>query len=206
MALKTGTWPGFIARTFTPAIPSDTLQLLADAWPAVVGTEASRGELLACLAQIMLETGERQSFDQDHQAFGYWNGNCGNLRGEYASQWTSFNAGEGYGKNQILLPPGPNNRFRSYLGVEDDVEDPDVLRHARMLGIRDYLSLLNRKYPKALEKAALADYTGFVHELHVGGYFTANESAYASAEEKLRYSIATLPLLAAFLKDSVDGT
>lgn len=199
MTLKTGTWPGFVARVATPATPEEIARQLADAWPAVVGTEALGGELIACLAQILLETGTRQGPDEAHQAPGYWNGNCGNVRGEYAGQWTSFTAGEGHGASAVTLPPGPMNRFRSYVGPEDDVTDPEVLRAARNRGVRDYIGLLARKYPRALERAAVRDYAGFVHALHEGGYFTAAEGSYAAAEARLRSTVETLPLVVAYL-------
>lgn len=202
-APQTGTWPDFVARVATPAIPAETAQQLSDAWPAVVGTEASHGELLACLSQIMLETAERQGPDEAHQALGYFNGNCGNLRGTYNGWWTSFRAGEGYGPNQVILEPGPTNRFRSYIGPGEDATDPDVLQRARALGVRDYLDLLARKYPAALAAAAREDYVGFVHALHAGGYFTANESAYGAAEERLRHTVENLPLVAAFLEPAL---
>jgi hypothetical protein len=91
------------------------------------------------------------------------------------------------------------NRFRSYVGPEDDVTDPEVLRAARNRGVRDYIGLLARKYPRALERAAVRDYAGFVHALHEGGYFTAAEGSYAAAEARLRSTVETLPLVVAYL-------
>lgn len=191
MTLSTGTWPGFVARVATPAAPAEIAEMIADAWPAVVGCEVTHGELLACLAQILLETGAGH--------VGYWNGNCGNVRGTYAGQWTSFTAGEGHGSNAVLLPPGPANRFRSYLGPEDDATDPEVLAHARVLGVRDYVGLLARKYASALERARAEDYAGFVHALHAGGYFTAAEETYEAAEARMRATVEALPIVVAYL-------
>ena len=205
VACRTGTWPGYVAPVPTPATPADTCGLIVDAWPAVIGTEVSHGELLAVLAQILLETGTREDPNHDgvtteeEQAPGYWNGNAGNLRGTYAGQWTSFRAGEGYGKNEVILEPGPANRFRSYLGPEDDATDPDVLREARARGVRDMISLLSRKYPKALDRAREHDFAGYVHELRTGGYFTASETSYAKTEDRLRHTVENLPQVAAFL-------
>lgn len=201
--IATGTWPGFVARVATPSTPAEIAAQLADAWPVVVGVEVSGGELLACLAQILLETGTREGLDAQHQAPGYWNGNAGNLRGEYAWQWTSFAAGEGHGKDAVTLAPGPANRFRSYVGPEDDAGDPDVLARARMLGVRDYVSLLVHRYPAALAAARARDFAGYVHALHVGGYFTAAEGAYASAEDRLRRTVESLPQVAAYLADVI---
>lgn len=200
--LRTGTWPGFVARVATPATPADTCQIIVDAWPAVIGTEVTFGELVAVLAQIMVETGEREGPDAEHQAHGYWNGNAGNLRGTFAGFWTSFRAGEGHGPNEVTLEPGPNNRFRSYIGPHDG-HDAASLRLARELGVRDMIGLLARKYPLALERAAVRDFAGYVHALHAGGYFTAAEGAYANAEERLRHTIEHLPQVAAFLEEPV---
>lgn len=204
--IPTGTWPGFVARVATPCTPDEIAQMIGDAWPAAVGGGAPGGCVLACLAQILLETGTRVDPNHDgtttreEQAPGYWNGNCGNVRGTYQGQWTSFRAGEGHGAGAVTLEPGPNNRFRSYVGPEDDATDPAVLREACARGVRDYLSLLDRKYPRALAAAERRDYRGFVHELHVGGYFTADETAYGNAEDRLRHTVENLPTVIAFME------
>jgi hypothetical protein len=206
LTLATGTWPGFVARVATPCTPSDLAQMIGDAWPAVVGGGASGGQVLACLAQILLETGTRMDPNRDgettaeEQAPGFWNGNAGNVRGTYLGAWTSFRAGEGHGAGAVTLEPGPNNRFRSYLSATDDPTDPEVRRAAVELGVRDYLSLLARKYPRALMVAEQRDYRGFVHELHAGGYFTASETAYANAEDRLRHTVENLPQVVAFME------
>lgn len=196
--IATGTWPGFVACVETPATPEEIAQQIADAWPAVVGGECPGGCLLACLAQIMLETGTREIAAQS--VHGYHNGNCGNVRGTYNGAWTSFTAGEGYGADAVTLEPGPANRFLSYLAATDDPTDPETLRAARDLGVRDYLSLLARKYPAALAAAERRDYVAFVYWLHAGGYFTASETGYGAAEERLRKTVENLPLVAAFLE------
>lgn len=196
--IPTGTWPGFVACVETPATPAEIAEQLADAWPAVVGCEITGGELLACLAQIMLETGTRMVAGQS--VHGYHNGNAGNLRGDYAGWWTSFTAGEGHGAGAVTLPPGPANRFRSYLGPQNNPEIADVCARARALGIRDFIALLVRRYGAALERARAMDFAGYVHALHAGGYFTAAESTYAAAEERLRRTVETLPLVAAYLQ------
>lgn len=206
MTLATGTWPGFVARVATPCTPAELAQMIGDAWPAVVGGGASGGHVLACLAQILLETGTREDPNHDgtttdeEQASGFWNGNAGNVRGTYLGAWTSFRAGEGHGANEVILQPGPNNRFRSYVSPTDDPTDPEVRTAAIERGVRDYLSLLDRKYPRALACAAQRDYRGFVHELHAGGYFTADETAYARAEDRLRFTVENLPQVVAFME------
>lgn len=208
-APKTGTWPGFVARVATPATPEDTCGLIVDAWPAVVGVEVTYGELVAVLAQVMVETATREDPNHDgvttadEQAAGYWNGNAGNIRGTFNGWWTSFRAGEGYGPNEVILEPGPNNRFRSYLRPDDDVTDPKVLGRARELGLRDMIGLLVRRYSLALEHAANRDFAGYVRALRIGGWFTAAETAYLNAEDRLRHTIEYLPQAAAFVEEPV---
>lgn len=197
------TWPGFVPCVATPQTPDVIAQMVADAWPAVIGGEAPGGCLLACLAQILLETGVRENGPPSR---GYHNGNPGNVRGTYNGAWTSFTAGEGHGPTAVTLEPGPANRFRSYLSATDDASDPDVLRAACDLGIRDYLSLLARKYPRALDAAERRDYQGFVHALHEGGYFTADETAYGNAEDRLRHSVENLPQVVAFMEGATLAT
>jgi len=207
--LRTGQWPGFVARVATPALPSETISDVAEGYEVTIGGEAPGGVVLAVSTQILLETGTREDPNHDgvttreEQAPGYWNGNGGNIRGTYgAGWWTSFTAGEGHGASAVTLQPGPNNRFRSYVGPNEDPTNPEVQRRARRLGIDDMLSLLARKYSKALERAAARDYHGYVQALHDGGYFTADTGAYDRAEERLRHTIENLPQLAAFLHEA----
>jgi len=202
IAIPTGHWPGFVACVATPSSPTEITQLVANAWPAVVGIECTHGELLAVASQIMLETGTRQGVE--HQAAGFWQGNAGNLRGAYMiagiACWTSFRAGEGFGVSQVILEPGPMNRFRSYIGANESINDPGIVALAKQRGVRDMVSLLARRYSRALESAQREDFSGYVHELHDKGYFTASESSYSAAEDKLRHTIEHLPQLIAFLR------
>lgn len=215
MALVTGQWPGFVVRVATHAPPSVFADELASGWPAVDGGEIPGGVLLATLAQIMLESATRQldrdhdgDVDADDQADGCWNGNCGNLRGTYlidgVACWTSFRAGEGFGENEIILGVGPDNKFRSYVGQHEDPRDPTIRRLAISRGVRDFLSLLVRKYPAALTRAAVHDYAGYVHALHSGGYFTASETAYAKTEDALARTVDQLPQVAAYLHEALS--
>lgn len=48
-------------------------------------------------------------------------------------------------------------------------------------GAADYVRLLERRFPGALEAAANGDVEGFAHVLKSKGYFTADEGAYARA-------------------------
>lgn len=206
MSIATGRWPGFVARVATHAPPSTFADELVWGWPAVVGGSIPDGVLRAMLAQIMLESATRQ-IDRDHdgdvdaadQVDGCWNGNCGNIRGSYRGYWTSFRAGEGYGQNQVILEPGPDNKFRSYVLANEDPSDPITIRDAIRRGVRDMSELLWRKYPSSILAAERHDYEGYVYALHDGGYFTANAIVYSATEDKLRRTVENLPQLVAFL-------
>lgn len=208
MTPATGTWPGFVARVATPATPEQIAEQLAEGYEATIGGEVSSGELEAVLAQGLLETGTRVDPNHDgvttaeEQAPGYWNGNLGNIRGTYGAPgwWTSFRAGEGHGAGQIILEPGPMNRFRSYLGPDESTDD-DILRRVRRRGVDDLWRLLSRdRYAPALVAARAGDFHGYVVALHNGGYFTADVTAYGNAEDRLRRTIENLPLVAAYVR------
>lgn len=208
--IATGTWPGFVARVATPATPSEIAEDVAEGYEVEIGGEAPGGIVLAVTAQGLLETATREDPNHDgittreEQAPGFWNGNLGNIRGTYlidgVACWTSFRAGEGHGAGAVTLEPGPANRFRSYIGPHADPTDPKVLRRARQRGARDMLALLQRRYPLALLAAERRDFRGYVHELHAKGYFTADETMYGNAEDRLRLTLEHLPQVAAYLK------
>lgn len=67
---------------------------------------------------------------------------------------------EGYGASEVTI----RDRFRAYQNANE--------------GATDYVGLLGRKYPKALEAAEQGDAARFVEELHAGGYFTGDKAAY----------------------------
>ncbi len=208
MIIPTGTWPGFVARIATPATPEEIADDLADSYEGEIGGECSSGELEAVLSQGLVETGTRVDPNhdgvttEDEQAPGYWNGNLGNIRGTYGSPgwWTSFRAGEGHGAGQVILEPGPTNRFCSYIGP-DETPNPETLRRARRRGAGHLWRLLSRdRYAPALVAARAGDFHGYVVNLHKGGYFTADVTAYGNAEDRLRRTIETLPLVAAYVR------
>lgn len=205
----TGAWEGFVARVATPATPEQIAATLADGYEAAIGGECPPGVLAATTAQVCLETGARVDPNHDgvttaeEQAAGYWNGNCGNVRGTYGGWWTSFRAGEGYGAKAVILEPGPMNRFRSYVGPDDDTKDPAVLTRARALGAQDFLALLARRYDKALTRAVVGDFHGYVLALHEFGYFTANAESYYHAEQAIARSLENLPTLAAYVRGAL---
>jgi hypothetical protein len=174
------TWPGYVPHVRTRHTPAEFAQSVADGYPAVVGGECSHGELLASVSQMCLETaGGNECF----------NHNIGNVRGDFLGQWTSYRASEIINGKEFFLEIGPDNKFAAYPSLD--------------AAVRRYLGLLLRKYPKALDAAKTEDYTGFVHALRLGGYFTAGEQTYQQAEARWNHQLENLPLVVAYLKPAV---
>ncbi len=66
-------------------------------------------------------------------------------------------------------------------GREERITDGFRAYRTPVEGATDYLSFLERRFPKALERAAEGDVSGYVAKLKAGRYFTADETAYAAA-------------------------
>jgi hypothetical protein len=77
---------------------------------------------------------------------------------------------EGWGATERTI----TDRFRAYRTPEQ--------------GAADYISLLQERYPEALEAAKAGDPVEFVSALKANGYFTGNESAYARSVSQLAAS------------------
>ena len=149
---------GFNHPVKTQLSPADALDALADAHNSMVGGEPTNVLLAVLATHTALETAFWQSM---------WNYNFGNIRGTYVGQWTSFKAGEIIDGKEVILDPGPMNKFRAY---------PDKVE-----GAKDYISLLNRLYPFAWQSACEGNIRRFTLDLHEGGYFTANPTVYLKA-------------------------
>lgn len=158
----------------TPMTPGDALDAIADAYEAVAGGEIPARMLLVLAAQSALETAQWKSC---------WSWNFGNLRG-------SGDAGS-------VAIPGATEVIN---GVEVQREEGFAAYSGRIAGASAYLSLLERKYPKAIGAAMLGDLDGFVHSLKQGGYFTANEDLYDKAERSEAAWLEGLPAMRAWLE------
>lgn len=118
--------------------------------------EAPTEETLAILtAQWGHETGDGQSM---------FNFNFAGLKGSGPSGMSVVQrTREGHGSGERTI----YDRFRAYGSAVE--------------GASDYLSLLHRKYGKALEAAQNGDPSTFVSELKRGGYFTGSERDYTAS-------------------------
>lgn len=125
---------------------------LGQAWAERFGT-APRQETTAILtAQWAHETGNGRSM---------FNYNFGGIKGTGPSGLSvAQRTKEGWGPSERTIV----DKFRAYQTPSE--------------GAADYLSLLSRRYPRAVEAADQGDPAKFVRELKAGGYFTGNEASY----------------------------
>ncbi len=151
---------GEVEATRTPLTGSEAARELRLAYARLTGQTPSEQALQVLTAQWAHETGSGQSM---------FNYNFGGIRGKSSSGrsyvWATH---EGSGIHSRIS----SGRFRAHLSAEE--------------GAADYLSLLARKYPEALDAAERGNVSEFVQSLKRGGYFTGNEETYASAVRVLQ--------------------
>lgn len=139
--------------------PEQAARELAAAWRAVLGQPAPPEAIALLWAQWALETGR-----------GRWmvDFNFAGVKGKAPSggsalRWTSEGAEDNAHRER--------DRFRAYPNAQ--------------AGARDYVDLLARRYPGALDRARQGDAEGFVRALARGGYFTSEPQAYLHALSSL---------------------
>ena len=151
--------PSLVAATRTPMSPQDFWPNLDARFALKAGQDPTRGQLLILAAQWCLETANGQSMVQ-------WNvGNVKHVDGD-GLDWTSFTTTEYIdGQAHVMT-----QLFKAYPSCE--------------AGIDAYLGMfLGGRYSNAWPFVLDADPTGFVHALHVRGYFTAPEAGYLAGVE-----------------------
>jgi len=132
---------------------------LRSAWTSVRGTPPSDETLSVLVGQWAHETGRGASM---------LNYNFGGIKGTGPSGLSvAASTREGFGAEQQRITA----RFRAYGSAEE--------------GARDYVSLLARRYPDAVQAAEGGDARGFVQALKARGYFTDDEAAYARSVQSL---------------------
>jgi len=126
---------------------------LRRAWYEVIGKRASDETVLLLASHWAHETSGGRFM---------YNYNFGGIKGRGASGLSCLReAHEGWGWTATRRI----DRFRAYRSASE--------------GAVDYVSLLARKYPIAIEAASSGDILQFVSALRESGYFTGSESAYA---------------------------
>ena len=146
----------------TPLSPGQIKSSLAIAYQKLHGQSAPRELLDTLVAQVCTETASGARM-HDY--------NFGGIKGQSSSGLTArVNTREILNGEEVRL----KDSFRAY---RTPVE-----------GAIDYVAFLERRFPKAIEAAKNGDVDGYVGALKRGRYFTADETAYASAVRSHRDS------------------
>jgi hypothetical protein len=144
-----------VAPARTPLTGSQAADALQAAWQGAMGRAPSQNTLSILVGQWAHETGRGAAM---------LNYNFGGIKGSGPSgASTVYATHEGSGGSAVQI----RDRFRAYDSPEQ--------------GASDYLSLLQRRYPDALQAAERGDPVGFVQALKARGYFTGDEAAYAKS-------------------------
>jgi hypothetical protein len=150
---------GLVRTERTPIGGAAAANALRQAWQSVTGEEPSTETLSVLTAHWAHETGNGKSM---------MNFNFAGLKGKGPSGLSvACSTREGYGENAVRIV----DSFRAYKTPEE--------------GATDYVSLLSRRYPKAVEAARSGDAGGFVSALKDRGYFTDNVDTYKARVSQL---------------------
>ena len=144
-----------VAPARTPLTGSQAADALHAAWQGTMGRAPSQNTLSILVGQWAHETGRGSAM---------LNYNFGGIKGTGPSGASTIYATHvGSGASEIQI----RDRFRAY-------DSPEA-------GATDYLSLLQRRYPDALQAAERGDPVGFVQALKAHGYFSGDEASYAKS-------------------------
>jgi hypothetical protein len=155
---------GNVKPVKTPVTPEQASGLIADALEHVTG-ERPKPETVAILtAQWAHETGRGASM---------YNYNFAGIKGTGPSGLTvAQRTREGWGSSERTIV----DNFRAYRTADE--------------GARDYVGLLQARFPGALEAAKQGDPAGTVRALKQAGYFTGDEGAYTRSVTKIARELA----------------
>jgi flagellum-specific peptidoglycan hydrolase FlgJ len=148
----------------TQLAAAETQVLLKDALTRVTGEEPSNDCVAILTAQWAHETGRGASM---------YNYNFGGIKGTGPSGMAvAQRTKEGWGSTEKTI----TDNFRAYASAEE--------------GATDYVKLLARRFPEALEAAKSGDAVGTVRALKDKGYFTGNEAAYTRSVVRMAREFA----------------
>ena len=151
--------PTLVPTARTRLSGEQAAEALRSAWTSVRGAPPSDETLSILVGQWAHETGRGASM---------LNYNFGGIKGTGPSGLSiAASTREGFGAEQVRVTA----RFRAYGSAEE--------------GARDYVGLLARRYPNAVQAAESGDARGFVQALKARGYFTDDEAAYAKSVQSL---------------------
>lgn len=139
----------------TPLAPSEIRAALATAYRSIHGEAIPERMLDVLSAQACTETAHGASM---------YNFNFGGIKGASPEGFTAkLRTREVLGGEEVTIRDG----FRAYSSAAQ--------------GAKDYLNLLERRFPTALDAARSGDVDGFVTRLKAGRYFTADAGQYAAS-------------------------
>lgn len=148
----------------TQLAAAETQVLLKDALTRVTGEEPSHDCVAILTAQWAHETGRGASM---------YNYNFAGIKGTGPSGMAvAQRTKEGWGSSEKTI----TDNFRAYASAEE--------------GATDYIKLLARRFPEALEAAQNGDAVGTVRALKDKGYFTGNEEAYTKSVVRMAREFA----------------
>jgi hypothetical protein len=151
--------PTVVAATRTKLDGEQAAAALSRAYENVTGRPPSEKTLSLLTAQWAHETGRGASM---------FNFNFGGIKGVGPSGMsTAQRTREGWGETERVIV----DKFRAYRTAEE--------------GATDYVRLLAKRYPDAVQAAERGDAAGFVRGLKARGYFTGNEGAYLRSVQSL---------------------
>ncbi|MEZ4224544.1 MAG: hypothetical protein R3B13_26575 [Polyangiaceae bacterium] len=166
---------GTVPATRTQLTGDQAAQALERALSRASGKRPPREMVAVLSAQWAHETGRGASM---------YNYNFGGIKGTGPSGLSvRQRTREGWGQGEQTI----RDSFRAYQNADE--------------GASDFVSLLARRYPAALEAAERGDTHGFVRALKAKGYFTGNEHAYIRSVD----SLTTLALTDGFAALGKDG-
>jgi Mannosyl-glycoprotein endo-beta-N-acetylglucosaminidase len=159
---------GVVQAVRTPLTTDQASSLISDALEHVTG-EKPKPETVAILtAQWAHETGHGASM---------FNYNFAGIKGSGPTGLSVVQrTREGYGSSERTT----TDNFRAYQTAED--------------GARDYVSLLQARFPGALQAAQAGDPAATVHALKQAGYFTGDEAVYTRSVTDLARQVGPASL------------
>lgn len=154
-AQSTQTSGGLVPAVRTQLSAPQAQEALRAAWEQVTGSAPSDKTLALVTAQWAHETGHGASM---------YNYNFAGIKGTGPSGLSvAQRTREGYGASEQRIV----DNFRAYRSAEE--------------GAVDYVQLLTRRFPEAVEGARQGDPAAFVRGLKSRGYFTGHEGSYLSS-------------------------
>jgi hypothetical protein len=151
--------PGVVPMKRTALTGTQAARALEEAWTKKFGTRPSKETLEVLTSQWAHETGRGSHM---------YNFNFGGIKGTGPSGLSvSSRTKEGYGDTERTI----TDRFRAYRTAEE--------------GASDYIELMAKRFPKALDAAGNGDPAGFVRALKSRGYFTGDERVYTRSVTSL---------------------